>query len=191
MSIKTLRWPPWPLIGWVISISYELSHVKPLKGIRNKFDRKQDLDVVDQLSVFQANRKTKMAARPLFGWDLFDFPLKPLNRIQPNLPGSKISTSSTKFVFFEPIGKPRSQPRPLTDWDIFTSLLKLLSCMGLKKIDRKQDINGLYQCFDFLPIGKLRRPAWPLTGLGILDFFSEAAEWNSSWQLLLPSFSLS
>ena len=32
-------------------------------------------------------------------------PLKPLNRIQPNLTENKISTSSTKFVFFGPIGK--------------------------------------------------------------------------------------
>ena len=31
-------------------------------------------------------------------------PLKPLNEIQWNLTGSKISTSSTKFVFFGPIG---------------------------------------------------------------------------------------
>ena len=34
-------------------------------------------------------------------------PLKPLNGIQRNLTGSKISTSSTKFVFFGPIGKTR------------------------------------------------------------------------------------
>ena len=32
-------------------------------------------------------------------------PQKPLNRIQRNLTGSKISTCSTKFVFFGPIGK--------------------------------------------------------------------------------------
>ena len=37
-------------------------------------------------------------------------PLKPLNRIQRNLTGSKISTSSTKFVFFGPIGKTRWPP---------------------------------------------------------------------------------
>ena len=37
-------------------------------------------------------------------------PLKPLNGIQQNLIGSKISTSSTKFVFFGPIGKPRWPP---------------------------------------------------------------------------------
>ena len=37
-------------------------------------------------------------------------PLKPLNRIQRNLTGSKISTSSIKFVFFGSIGKTRWPP---------------------------------------------------------------------------------
>ena len=46
-------------------------------------------------------------------------PLKPLNGIQQNLTGSKISTSSTKFVFFAPIGKTRWPPWPLIGWDIF------------------------------------------------------------------------
>ena len=47
---------------------------------------------------------------------LFTFstsPLKPLNGIQHNLTGSNISTSSTKFVFFGPIGKTRWPPWPL------------------------------------------------------------------------------
>ena len=44
---------------------------------------------------------------------------KPLNRIQQNLTGSKISTSSTKFVFFRLIGKTRWTPCPLIGWDIF------------------------------------------------------------------------
>ena len=39
--------------------------------------------------------------------------LKPLNRIQRNLTGSKISMPSTKFVFFGPIGKTRWPPWPL------------------------------------------------------------------------------
>ena len=39
-------------------------------------------------------------------------PLKPLNEIQRNLTGSKISTSSTK-VFFGPIGKTRWPPWPI------------------------------------------------------------------------------
>ena len=37
-------------------------------------------------------------------------PLKPCNGIQRNLTGSKIPTSSTKFVFFGPIGKTRWLP---------------------------------------------------------------------------------
>ena len=42
-------------------------------------------------------------------------PLKPLNRIQQNLIGGKISKPSTKFVFFGPIGKTRWPP-PASDW---------------------------------------------------------------------------
>ena len=37
-------------------------------------------------------------------------PLKPLNGIQWNMTGSKISTSSTKFVFFGPISKQKCPP---------------------------------------------------------------------------------
>ena len=57
---------------------------------------------------------------------LFTFstsPLKPLNGIQRNLTGSKISTSSTMFVFFGPIRKTRWPPWPLIGWDIFRLLL--------------------------------------------------------------------
>ena len=46
-------------------------------------------------------------------------PLKPLNRIQQNLTGSKISMYSTKLLFFGPIGKTRWPPWPLIGWDIF------------------------------------------------------------------------
>ena len=47
--------------------------------------------------------------------------LKSRNGIQRNLTGSKISMSSTKFVFFGPIGKTRWPPWPLIGWDIFSS----------------------------------------------------------------------
>ena len=50
-------------------------------------------------------------------------PLKPLNGIQRNLTGSKISTSSFKFVFFVPIENQRWPPWPLIGWDIFRVLL--------------------------------------------------------------------
>ena len=40
-------------------------------------------------------------------------PLKPLNGIQRNLTGSKISTSSSEFVFFRPISKQKCPPWPI------------------------------------------------------------------------------
>ena len=47
------------------------------------------------------------------------------NGIQRNLTGSKISTPSTKFVFFGQIGKTRWPPWTQIGWDIFRLLLLL------------------------------------------------------------------
>ena len=71
-------------------------------------------------------------------------PLKPLNGIQWNLTGSKISTSPTKFVFFRPIGKTRWPPLPLIGWDIFHFSSETTE-RNSWKLDRKQDLNVLYQ----------------------------------------------
>ena len=70
-------------------------------------------------------------------------PLKPLNGIQWNLTGSKISMSSTKFVFFGPIGKTRWPPWPLIGWDIFNFSSETAE-RNSTKLDRKQDLNVLY-----------------------------------------------
>ena len=61
---------------------------------------KQDLNVLYQFGIFGQIRKTRWPPWPLIGWDIFDYPLNPLNGIQRNLTWSKISISSTKFVFF-------------------------------------------------------------------------------------------
>ena len=71
-------------------------------------------------------------------------PLKLLNGIQRNLTGSKISTSSTKFVFFGPIGKTRWPPWPLIGWDIFDFSSETAE-QNSTKLDRKQDLNVLYK----------------------------------------------
>ena len=88
-------------------------------------------------------------------------PLKPLNGIQWNLTGSKISMSSTKFVFFGPIKKTRWPPWPLIGWDIFNFSSETVEGNSSKhfrfllwnrkrnltgsKFSRKQVLNVLYQ----------------------------------------------
>ena len=103
-QIGKTRWPPWPLIGW--DIFYFSSETA--KGNSTKLDRKQGINVLHQVCVF-SGWSEKQDGRPRL-WLAETFstsPLKLLNGIQRNLTGSKISTSSTKFVFFGPLGKTR------------------------------------------------------------------------------------
>ena len=106
-------------------------------------------------------------------------PLKPLNGIQWNLTGSKISTSSTECVFFRPIGKIRWPPRPLIGSVIF-DLCSETAERNSTKLDRTQDLNVLSKFVFFGPIGKTRLPPWPLIGWDIFDFSYETAERNST-----------
>ena len=106
-------------------------------------------------------------------------PHKGLNGIQRNLTGSKIPMSSTKFVFFGPIRKTRWPLWPLIRWDILDFSSKTAE-RNKTKLDRKQDLNALYQVCVFGPIRKTRWPPWPLIGWDIFDFFSETAERNST-----------
>ena len=103
-------------------------------------------------------------------------PLKPLNGIERNLTGSKISTSSNKFVCFGPIRKTRWPPWPMIGWYIFNFSSKTTE-RNSKKLDRKQDLNVLYQVCVFRANWKKTR--WshgPLIDWDIFDFSSETAE---------------
>ena len=110
-------------------------------------------------------------------------PLKPLSGIQRNLIVSKISMSSTKFVFFGPIGKTRWLPWPLIGWDIFDFSSETAEWNSTKQ-DRKQDLNVLYQVCVFRADRKNKMAAltsdW-LRHLWLL-LWNRLAEFNETWQ---------
>ena len=109
-------------------------------------------------------------------------PLNPLNRIQQNLTGSKISTSSTNFVFFGPIGKTRWLPWPLISWDISKFSSKPLNGIQWNMTGSKISTSSAKFVF-FRPIGKTK---W-LPGLSVTETFqfflwNHWMEINESWQ---------
>ena len=113
-----------------------------------------------------SGRSEKQDGRPgLWLADTFSTsPLKPLNGIQCNLSGSKISTTSTKFVFFGPIGKTRWPPWTLIGWEIF-DFSSITAKQNSTKLVRKQDLNVLYHVCVFRTDRKNKMTAldsdWP------------------------------
>ena len=78
--IEKRRWPSWLLIGLDIFVSSETAE-------RNstKLDKKQDLDVLNQVCVFRADRKTRWPPGLWFAKTLSTSLLKMLNRISTKL----------------------------------------------------------------------------------------------------------
>ena len=117
--------------------------------------------------------------------------LKPLNRIQRNLTGRKISTSSTKFVFFGSIGKTRWPPLLLIGWDIFDFSSETAE-WNLMKLDRKQDLNFLYKVCVFPADRKTENQDFLFYGLGFakrLLFFESKYLYRKLFQFLLVHLS--
>ena len=75
---------------------------------------------------------------------IFDLSFETTKRNSTKLYRNKISSSSTKFVIFGPIGKTRWPPRPLIGWDIFDFSSETTE-WNSSKLDTKQDLNVLYQ----------------------------------------------
>ena len=130
--------------------------LKPLNGIQRHLTVSKISTPSTKFVFFGPIGKTRWPPWPPICWDIFDrpglslaetfstSPLKPLNRIQRNLTWSKISTPSTKFVFFGPIGKTRWPPWPPICWDIFDFFSETAE-QDSTKLDRKQDLKALYQ----------------------------------------------
>ena len=110
-------------------------------------------------------------------------PLEPLKGIQCNLTGNKISMFSTKFVFFWPIGKTRWPPWPLIGWDIFDFSFETAE-WNSKKLDRKQDLNVLYEVFVFWADRKNKMAAVASDWLRQfrLLLWNRWTEFNETWQ---------
>ena len=114
--------------------------------------------------------------RPSLTFHIFDFSSETAERNST----SKISTTSTKFVFFFGlVGKTRWPPRPLIGWEILDFSSEITE-RNSTKLDRKQDLNVLYQdCVFFSGRSeKTRRPSWPFIGWDIFDFPLKIAERN-------------
>ena len=129
-------------------IGWDIFHFSSETAEQNstKLDRKQDLlNVLYQVCVFGADRKKNQDCRPgLWFAETFSTSLKPLNGIQRNLTGSKTSTFSTMFVFWGRLEKQDGRPGLWLAEILSSSLLKPLK-RNSTKIDRKQDLNVLYQ----------------------------------------------
>ena len=113
--IGKTRWPPWPLIGRDIFDFFS----ETAERNSMKVDRKQDLNFFYQVCVFRTDRKNKMAALASDWLRHFRLLWNRWMKFNENLTGSKISMSSTKFVFLGPIGKTRWPPWLLICWVFF------------------------------------------------------------------------
>ena len=149
--IGNTRWPSWPLIGWHI------------------FDL-QYLNVFYQVWVVWPMGKRRLGPWPLICKKCLTSPLWLLNRIQRILTGSKISTSSTKFVFLRPIGKSRWPPKSLIGLHIFDFSSETAE-RNSANLDRKQDLNVFYQiCRGFFFCRSEKQDGRP--GLWLAETFS-------------------
>ena len=120
-----------------------------------------------------------MTARPLIGWDIFDFSSETAARNSRKLNWKQDLNVFYQVFVFWPIGKPAA---PASDWwDIFDFSSETAE-RNPTKHDSKQDINVLYQVCGvmFRAHRKTKIAARPLIGSDIFNFSFAADQWNST-----------
>ena len=165
---------------------------RPFKWHQGQLPCDLDFDLCAKNSLFSAPEPKAQVhycdhalsvVRPSLTFTFSTSSLKPLNGIQGNLTGSKISTSSTKFVFFGLIGKTRWLPLPLIGWDIFDFFSETAEWNSMK-LDRKQDLNVFYQVCVFRADRKNKMAALASDWLRHfrLLLWNCWTEFNETWQ---------
>ena len=162
-------WGHWPINPFVLPNHCEWNSTN--------LDRKQDLNVLYQVCVFQADRKNKMAAWPLIGWDIFDFFSETAEWNSTKLDRNQDWNALYQVcVFFRRIGKTKWPPWPLIGWDIFDFSSKTTE-RNSAILDRKQALNAFYHVCVFQANRETTKwPPWPLIGWDIFDFSSETVK---------------
>ena len=194
-----------------MSIKHEFMQIKWLKDeilatsitciLRNNHNRWMEFDETWQeaspqrhLSSFCFSCRSEIQdCRPglWFAETFSTSPLKPMNGIQQNLTGSKISTSSTKFVFFRADRKKKQDDRPSL-WlaeTFSTSPLKPLNGIQRNLWGSKISTSSTKFVF-FGPISKNKCPPWPILQKGGILYSGAryVALWASCFYLLLVYF---
>ena len=99
--------------------------------------------------------------------------------------------SSTKIVFFGPIGKTRWPPWPLIGWDIFDFFSETTE-RNSTKLDRKQDLKVLYKVYVLWADRKNKMAALASDWLRHFQLllWNRWTEFNETWQEARSQYSL-
>ena len=181
-SIGKSRWPPWLLIGWEI---FDFSS-ETAEWNSTTLSRKKNLNVLYQVYVFRVDRKNKMASlasdwlrhfRLLLWncWTEFNETCKEARSQRP-LPSLCFSGRSEK-----------TRPWPLIGWVIFDFSSETTE-RNSQKLDRKQDLNILYQVCVFRADreNKMATLASDWLRHFWLLLWNHSTEFNETWQEARP-----
>ena len=163
-AVRKPRWLPWHLIG----LDNFNCICATVERNSTKLDMKLDPMLLYQVFVFGADWETRMAA--LASDRLRHFRLLLCNRWTEFNETWKEARSQrlVQSLCFGPIRKPRWHPWSLIGWEIF-DFYSYTAEMNSTKLDRKQDLNVLYQiCFSGLSENQEGRPR-PLICWDIFD----------------------